>query len=137
MERRVFLVVLLLGAACSRAKEESLSKVLPVQVQRSWVLKETRNLGMDDAPPLIRSLGLKRALAAVYKTNTEIRLRVFEMGAETSSFEVMQKWRQADGAAFYKGPYFVVIETTNTDPESLKEFVKALQVELGPGAGIR
>jgi hypothetical protein len=137
MQRRFFLTVLLLITACSRAKEQSLTRALPVQVERSWVLKETRNLAAEDAPPLVRSLGLQRALTAVYKTNSEIRLKVFEMSGETGAFELIQKWRQSDGLAIYKGPYFVVVEKSDADPESLKEFLKALQADLGTSSGIR
>ena len=114
-----------------------MTRALPVQVERSWVLKETRNLAAEDAPPLVRSLGLQRALTAVYKTNSEIRLKVFEMSGETGAFELIQKWRQSDGLAIYKGPYFVVVESSDADPESLKEFLKALQADLGTSSGIR
>ena len=137
MNRRLFFIVLSLTAACTRSKEQSLTQTLPVQVERSWVLKETRNLTPEEAPPLVRSLGLRRALTAVYRTNSEIRLQVFEMASETGAFELIQKWRQSDGLAIYKGPYFVVVEKSDTDPESLKEFLKAMQADLGTGTGVR
>lgn len=114
-----------------------MTSALPVQVERSWVLKETRNLTPEQAPPLVRSLGLLRAMTAVYRTNSEIRLKVFEMTSETGAFELIQKWRQSDGQAIYKGPIFVVVESSDADPESLKEFLKALQPMLGTGGGVK
>jgi hypothetical protein len=119
----------LITISCARP-QNPLKDVLPVQVQRTWTLHETRNLTNEDAPKIISGQGLKRSLLAVYRGNGSIQVRIYEMGAEASAFELIQKWRQADGAAFYKGRYFVVADSGDVDRDTLSSFLQALQHDL-------
>jgi hypothetical protein len=43
---------------------------------------------------------------------------------------MIQKWRQGDGLAFYKGRYFVVAEASDADRATLSGFLQALQHDL-------
>ncbi len=119
----------LFAVGCAR-RSDPLKDILPVQVQRAWTLEETHSLHDPEVPPAIQAAGLKRALSAVYKGNGHIQVRVFEMGGETSAFEMIQKWRQSDGLAFYKGVYFVVGQSADVDHDTLSSFLQALQRDV-------
>jgi hypothetical protein len=129
MARLLIVLAAVYAASCARTSSP-LKDILPVQVQRTWTLEEAKVLPNDEAPAAIRAQGLQRAVSAVYRGNGRIRLRVFEMGGETSAFELIQKWRQTDGLAFYKGKYFVVGETNDADRATLSGFLQALQREI-------
>jgi hypothetical protein len=113
--------VLTAAAACKREDDGMPKNILPVQVQRTWVLRETKTQPNEDAPALIRGLGLKHWMSGTYRANGEIQITVYEMTTETSAFELMQKWRSSEGPAFNKGKYFVVASPGNL------EFLAALQ----------
>jgi hypothetical protein len=129
MPRLFFLFAALLTVSCAR-RSDPLKDALPVQVQRTWTLQETRSLQIEDAPVIICTQNPKRALLAVYHGNGTIQIRVYGMGVEASAFELIQKWRQADGLAIYKGPYFVVAESGDVDQATLAGFLRALQHDL-------
>jgi hypothetical protein len=127
--RRNFPFFFILATACTRPPR-SLKDVLPGQVQRAWILKQTQALPSEEAPALIRSLGLRQAIRAVYEGNGAITVRLFEMNVEASAFELIQKWRQQDGLALYKGPYFFVAQSKGMDQATLASFLHAFQQEL-------
>lgn len=129
MTRLPLTLAVLLTISCGRP-QNPLKEVLPVQVQRTWTLHEARNLPIEDAPTIINGQGLKRSLLAVYRGNGTIRIRLYEMGVEASAFELIQKWRQPDGAAFYKGRYFVVADSSDVDRDTLSSFLQALHHDL-------
>lgn len=127
--RHIILMLASLAAACGPSGK-ALKDVLPVEVQRMWVLKETRSIAAADAPELVRGLGLKQALEAVYRANGTITVRLYEMHAEASAFELMQKWRQTESLAFHKGAYLVSASSGDVDPQTLREFTQALRTVL-------
>ena len=50
------------------------------------------------------------------------------MNAETSAFEMIQKWRQSDGLAAYQGPYFFVVSPSGeVSPVVIGELLRNLQ----------
>ena len=129
LTRRNFLVSFALATGCTRPAK-SLKDALPGQVQRAWILKKTEVLPSEEAPAMIRSLGLRQAIRAVYEGNGSITVRMFEMNVEASAFELIQKWRQRDGLALYKGPYFFVAQGEGVDQATLSSFLQAFQQEL-------
>ena len=129
LTRQTFLIFLALATACTRPAK-SLKDALPGQVQRAWILKQTEALPAEEAPSLIRSLGLRQAIRAVYEGNGSITVSVFEMNVDASAFELIQKWRQQDGLAMYKGSYFFVVQGKGTDQATLSAFLQAFQREL-------
>jgi hypothetical protein len=129
LDRQNFLLLFALAAACTRPSK-SLKEVLPGQVQRAWILKQTMALPAEEAPALVRSLGLHQAIRAVYEGNGSVTVRLFEMKVEASAFELVQKWRPQDGLAMYKGPYFFVAEGKGADQATLASFLHAFQQEL-------
>jgi hypothetical protein len=129
-ERRRIIVLLTLFAGCRRPSK-SLKEILPGQVQRAWILKRTEALAAEESPAVVRSLGLRQAIRAIYEGNGSITVRLFEMNAETSAFELIQKWRQQDGLAMYKGRYFFVAAPKGPDQATLASFLQAFQQQLG------
>jgi len=130
MTRRTLLVAALLGAAACARKETPLKDLLPVQVQREYVLKETHTRPLEEAPALARAQGLRRWEIAVYRAKDSITVNVFEMGAEASAFEMMQKWNKADGVVFFQGPHFFAVSSADVPRQNLMEFAQDLQVNL-------
>ncbi len=126
--RRIIILLTLL-ASCARPSR-SLKEILPGQVQRAWILKRTEALPSEESPAVIRALGLRQAIRAVYEGNGTIAIRLFEMNAEASAFELIQKWRQQDGLAMYKGPYFFVADPKGPDQGTLSSFIQAFQQQL-------
>jgi hypothetical protein len=129
LTRRKILVSCILASACSRAPE-TLTAVLPVEVQRAWKLKQTEPLPAEEAPPLIRGLGLKRAAKGIYTGNGQITVSLYEMNVEASAFELIQKWPQQDGLAMYKGSYFIVTSAQGADRATLSAFLQAFRESL-------
>jgi hypothetical protein len=130
LQRRRIIVLLTLIAACARPSK-TLKEILPGQVQRAWILKRTEALPSEESPAVVRSLGLRQAIRAVYEGNGSITVRLFQMNTETSAFELIQKWRQQDGLALYKGSYFFVAEAKGADQATVSSFLQAFQEQLG------
>jgi hypothetical protein len=61
-----------------------------------------------------------------YTGPASVAVRVFRMKAETSAFELIQKWRQSEGLAAYSGPYFFVASGERAG-EVLRELQKAVR----------
>src|SRR3954453_13625851 len=130
MARLFFVIVSVFLCSCAR-HSNPLKEILPVQVQRTFTLEEARPLAGENVPEIIRAQGSKQALFAVYKGGAErIRVLVFEMGSETSAFELIQKWRQSEGLGFYKRQDFVVAKGSDIDRTTLSEFLQALQKDM-------
>lgn len=129
MPLRLVLALFVSLVGCS-TRENPLKDVLPVQVQREWVLRETQTQPLDDAPAQIRALGLRRWITGAYYGNGRIRVRLFQMSVEASAFESAQKWHDTATPAFHKGPYFVVVDSADADRLSLSAFVQELQNTL-------
>jgi hypothetical protein len=131
MIRRHFILGLICALAfsvgCSQA-DPPLEEVVPAQLN-GWNRTQMKTIAVADAPEIIRQLGLKRAAAATYTGPATINVRLFEMNAPTSAFELIQKWRQQDGLAVYNGRFFITAEPnspTGAAPllEQLRKAVK-------------
>jgi hypothetical protein len=79
---------------------------------------------------MVRSLGLRQAIKGVYEGNGSISVRVFEMTVEASAFELIQKWRQHDGLAMYKGRFFFIANGDGPDQATVSSFLQAFQQEV-------
>jgi hypothetical protein len=128
MTRQTFLLYLVLLSSCTRSSK-SIAEALPKQVGQ-WTLTNTRVLPAEEAPALVRSLGLKGAIAARYAGTPELQVRVYEMNVEAGAFELIQKWRQNDEMALYKGPYFIVADSRGQSKATVMDFLQTLQREL-------
>jgi hypothetical protein len=110
MIRWVFLLITAFFLACS-GPSRNLDETLPTTVNE-WKRVSTFAVSSDQAPDVVRQLGLKRATSATYQGPATVTVRVYEMKVSTSAFELIQKWRQQDGPAVYSGPFFIVADST-------------------------
>ncbi|MBC7924172.1 MAG: hypothetical protein H7039_00795 [Bryobacteraceae bacterium] len=112
-------------AACSPTRR-TFDQVLPLQLEGTTWRRGDLKLG-PAIPEQVQQLGVVDASEATYLGQGSVRVRVFRMKAETSAFELMQKWRQVDGLAAYKGQYFFVAEGSGTSRDAVLEVLSALQ----------
>ena len=122
--RRAVVLALFSLAGCS---EKTLEQSIPAQAGE-WRRTEMAPLEPTAAPEIVRQLGLKRAATATYTAAGNVSVRVFEMNAPTSAFEMIQKWRQQDGLAVYSGPFFIVADP-NSGPQA-SDVLAALRRQL-------
>ena len=81
-----------------------------------------------DVPEAVTALGVDDSAETAYSGPAEVRVRVFRMKAETSAFEMIQKWRQTEGLAAYKGPYFFIVNApSDVNPAIVGELLRGLQ----------
>jgi hypothetical protein len=97
------LCAVLTGCASS---PRPLSEVLPTNLPGGWTRGDVS--ARSDAAPMIVQLGHEESAETTYTGRGTVTLRGFRMRSETSAFELVQKWRQSEGLAAYKGPYFFV-----------------------------
>jgi hypothetical protein len=126
MTRRILLFCGLLTLGCGQP-ERDLKTMLPAQVEGGWTRVDLQPLHASDLPADITGMPWKQAVIARYKGPAAVNVRLIEMQAETVAFELMQRWRQSEGLAFYKGPYFVVCRPDGADSQQLSQFTRALQ----------
>lgn len=76
-------------------------------------------------PPL--ALGARRVHQAAYEKEGRIVVHAYEFPSEIVAFEAMQKFRQGEKLAFYKGPRFFTVESPEVDRSVLSSFAAELQ----------
>jgi hypothetical protein len=131
LDRRFLFTFLPLSVACA-VRSKSLSEMLPQTVEGGWTLAGTKPLGGEDTPAVAQTLGVKEAIAGTYRGSGTIRVRLFGMNVEASAFELIQKWRQQDGQALYKGRYFFVADPDGPDEATTAAFLRAFMNALNP-----
>ena len=124
MERRNLLLSILSLFSCAKPPKD-LSQVLPQRAARSWERSAVNRI--SEIPPTVSTLGVADAAETTYKGAGVVTVRVFRMKAETSAFELMQKWSPTQGIAAYRGTYFFVGTPQGTDPQSVASLLRALQ----------
>lgn len=127
MERRIFLIGFAGLAGCARTDPDPAS-ILPERLE-GWVREEIRPMALEDAPPQMLGLGLKRWSQAAYRHETQGRImaEVYRMGTEPGAFELQQKFHDPETAAFYQGPFFFVVKRGTSSDAGQQEFTRALQ----------
>jgi hypothetical protein len=131
MTRRKALYVAVLMLGCGR-RERDLKTLLPQQIEGGWSRRDVQPLDASDLPSDVTGMPWKQAVIARYgaQNGGEINVRLIEFTSETVAFELMQRWRQSEGLAFYKGAYFIVCRPDGTDAERLRAFTRSLQSAL-------
>ncbi len=146
MRSTISLLLLVALAGCSRKPGVNQEiTAFPATVEGGYRLGRTFQVPLDGAPPLARSLGLKAEARGAYEGPAAMTVVLYEMGNETSAFELMQKFPKPQPVEpnpktgkgddlrrmiFHKGRYFVVVETNSDDPSRLKPFTGALEKAL-------
>jgi hypothetical protein len=119
MQRRNAIVLCAFIVSCGGARKP-LAEVLPAELPGGLKRGDVRPL--TDIPSVIAQLGVEESAQTTYAGTA---LRIFRMKADTSAFELIQKWRQSEGLAAYKGPYFFV-----ANGERAADVLRALQSTL-------
>jgi hypothetical protein len=143
MTTRICVLALLALVGCGRKTEMGVEvKAFPAQVEGGYKLTRTFQVPAAGAPKLARNLGLRGEARGLYEGPRQFTVVIYQMGSDTTAFELMQKWpkpRPADADPktgkgdelrrlyFHKGIYFVVVETTAEDPKPIQTFTAALQ----------
>jgi hypothetical protein len=106
-----------------------LKTLLPPRVEGGWTLQDVEPLHPSDLPADITGMPWKQAVIARYlhAAAGAVNVRLIELQSETVAFELMQRWRQTEGLAFYKGRYFVVCRADGIDTQQMAAFTRALQ----------
>jgi hypothetical protein len=131
--RRRFLLICLTLAGCRRTAQEW-ADLLPASVGDAWSRRQVNEVPAGAAPEEIRKMGLRRAAAAVYEGPARIDVTIYEMGSPASAFELIQKWRSAEGRmAFYRDRYFGVVSAPQAGRGTLAAFTQSLERSLNPG----
>jgi hypothetical protein len=126
MHRRTLLTAALGVAAC-RTSSKPLDSVLPQQLAGGWSRGDVQSPA-GDTPVIVTELRPANSAEATYTGPSSVRRRVFEMKSETSAFDLIQKWRQADGLAAYKGPYFLIANgRADATPTVITDLLRKLQ----------
>ena len=100
-----------------------MADVLPSSLAGGW--KRGDVFTLSDIPAVVSQLGPEESVQTVYTGPGTVTVRAFRMRAETSAFELIQKWRQSDGLAAYKGAYFFVV-TGDAAAGVLRELQKSI-----------
>ena len=126
MRRRTLFLVSIIFTACGKSGKP-LDSVLPLRVTGGWTRGEVTSPALD-IPAAVAALGVADTAETSYTGPTTVKVRVFRMKAETSAFEMIQKWRQSDGLAAYQGPYFFVVSpSSEVSPAVIGELLRNLQ----------
>jgi hypothetical protein len=124
MRRRALFVVFIGLAGCGKAARP-FEEVLPEQIAGGW---QRNNLtSIRNVPQVVSQLGLEEGVETTYQGSGAVHVQLFRMRAETSAFELMQKWRPDQGVAAYKGPYFFVATSQGAAPHAVAALLRALQ----------
>jgi hypothetical protein len=126
----------------------SMESLLPKDIPEGWVLiegpltytKKTLFNHIDGQAELFFKYGFQKSVFAIYQNgenaNNQIEIDLYDMGSTLHAFGVFSRFR-AEGqgmgvgldsylddhsALFYKGRYFVMFYSTESNPSSLKQF---------------
>jgi hypothetical protein len=130
MTRRTWLLISVLTIGCGGGNQDG-SFNPPPTVIGAGALDGFESVPADGAPENIRSMGVERAYVAHYSGERSVVVSFYHMKSGASAFELVQKWRPADGKlAIYSGAWFVVIESPGTDNAALSAMANELEAVL-------
>jgi len=127
--RNIYLLLVILCAACGSAPEEPVFTA-PGSLEGGWTLS-TAQEAVEGVPDEIRQRGPRYALRAVYDGPGSLTASFYLMPAEGSAFELVQKQRPEPGKLrFYKGPWFVVLESEGQETAALSSIAADIERRL-------
>ena len=128
--RTLFSIAVALLVSCgSRPAAQPLTA--PAELPGGWRLEGSADLPSAEAPQLVRSLSLKRALRARYQGPASLTVTFFEMTTAPAAFELVQKWRPAPGTLFlHHKAWFLLIESPGSSNAALSQVATALEAHL-------
>jgi hypothetical protein len=101
MQRRSVVLLSFLLLACGKPGKTP-QDMLPLEVQ-GW--KRGQPTELASLPD-----GAAAGAEALYLGDGRVNVRVLQYANETVAFEKLQQWRQSEGMAAYKGPFFFIAQ---------------------------
>lgn len=131
MTRRYLLIFVAILSGCGRTPED-LNRLLPREVPGGWTLAESQPAHAANLPGDVAGMDWKASVSATYRGPQNINVLLTQFNTDASAFELMQRWRQSEGIAFHKGPYFVICRARGNDFTQVSQFARAFQGAFSP-----
>ena len=107
--------------------------VFPPVVADVWRRTEMREMAVSEAPDPVPRNSVDRVGTAHYEGPGKIDVRVYVLESAVVGLDLAQRWRPSSDTVFFnRGRYFVVVKWQEADRGALHEFVRALEMRLGP-----
>lgn len=107
--------------------------VFPPAVADVWRRTEMRETPVSEAPDPVPRNSVDRVGTAHYEGPGKIDVRVYVLESAAVGLDLAQRWRPSSDTVFFnRGRYFVVVKWQEADRGALHEFVRALEMRLGP-----
>jgi hypothetical protein len=122
-----------LAALCLGCGDRGNGFVPPAEIAGGWKLASQSELPASGTAEEVRQLGVRSAHAAEYEGTGGRRLsvRFYRMGSGSAAFELMQKWRPAEGkVALYQDVWFVILESEALDHRGLSALAEPVEKHL-------
>ncbi len=130
MTRRLFVLAGAIWTGC-KSRRTSPDVLLPPSIEGGWRRTSIVTAGVENAPELLRRLGLEQVYNAAYDGPAPAAVTVYVMAAQTSAFEAAQKWRpEADSVFFYQEQYFVRVGWKKAERAAISKLVRGLENHL-------
>ncbi len=154
----IVLSFLILILACLGVSSEALTleSLLPKEVPEGWGLidgprtytRRTLFEHVDGQAELFFKYGFQRSVFTIYQNrenpNHQIELDIYDMGNVLQAFGIFSRFRAEDrvlgigldsylddqSALFYKGKYFVMVYSTESNPSTLKQFSMSVALKI-------
>ena len=160
MLNRKFMILLILTGAmgwCGVSSEAvTLESLIPKDIPDGWALIEGPRIytkkslfeHIDGQAELFFKYGFQRSVFTIYQNrenpNHQIELDIYDMGNVLQAFGIFSRFRAEDrvlgigldsylddqSALFYKGKYFVMVYSTESNPSVLKQFSMAVSLKI-------
>jgi len=107
--------------------------VFPPAVADVWRRTQMRETPVSEAPDPVPRNSVDRVGTAHYEGPGKIDVRVYVLESAAVGLDLAQRWRPSSDTVFFnRGRYFVVVKWQEADRGALHEFVRALEMRLGP-----
>jgi len=154
----IVLSFLILILACLDVSSEAmtLEPFIPKDIPDGWALidgpriymKKTLFEHVDGQAELFFKYGFQRSVFTIYQNrenpNHQIELDIYDMGNVLQAFGIFSRFRSEDrvlgigldsylddqSALFYKGKYFVMVYSTESNPSVLRQFSMAVDLKI-------
>ena len=141
LKRAGFVLAVAAALTISEQRSRAIPELALPESIAGWAIKAPQKCGPLAAAKVRVWRGTeaaRRVCAAEYGGGPEFTVTVYSLPKFKGAFDALQKWRSQPGKlAFFRGPYFCVVESAKADPQALDRFTLALQRAFGPGDQFR
>ncbi len=159
LNRKFMILLILIGAMgwCGVSSEAvTLESLIPKDIPDGWALIEGPRIytkkslfeHIDGQAELFFKYGFQKSVFTIYhnreKPDHQIELDIYEMGNVLHAFGIFSRFRAGEralgigldsylddqSALFYKGKYFVMLYSTESNPSVLEQFSMAVSLKI-------